>query len=685
GTEDDVIFGDAGDDLIEGNPGRDLLWGGDDNDTMYGNGGEDRLFGQLGDDYLHGGAGRDFLLADAGNDELLGGGGDDLLSGGPDSSNGFLEFVGVNGSIRTATGSTNYAPRFFGDRLDGGSGHDLVLGGNVTLTAALGGPLSSQEQLAYDVFVDLLRELVDAYQASLTSPVPDDVAFVDYLKTITTAISGSQPDGDDILFGGSENDLLIGHDGADYLFGDYGRDTLISYRIGTVAVLTQDWVEGGPDDDRLLCGTHADNVLIGGTSDLNLQRTLTYAGQPRPIAVAGGYIVPSCVMDETPTLDPIVPVELHGQKFLDRNGNQVRDPDEPGLNGWIIELRDPEGDIVATTTTMDMDLNQDGVIDPLAETGLFWFVDETVGGLVPNLDPGTYQLTESQRNGFSQTLPLGAGPFTLPSGHIMTGVEVMVAPSEFVRGYALTLDSSEIAEGIHFGNAPLGEVRGFKYHDLDGDGTRDAGEPFLVGWQITIQDAQANTQMTMTDAVGRYSFSNLSPGPYTVTETIPLGWVQSQPGINAGYSHSVVVGYGEVVGNLDFGNVQLARVEGSKWEDLDGDGVRDPGEPAPSQPFQLRLTDSQGNQLFTTTNAQGDFTFAGLYPGQYSLSEILPVNWAQTYPTTDLFGTHQFILESGELLDDLQFGNYQQSSVTGLKWHDLNGNGIYDPSAEPVI
>lgn len=685
GDGDDIIFGNDGDDLIEGNRGRDLAWGGNGNDRIFGNEGNDRLFGQTDHDFISGGPGRDVMLGDVGNDELLGGSGDDLISGGSDTSNGFLEFVSVTGSIRSANGVYNYTPLWFGDRADGGSGHDLVLGGNVTLTGLPGGPLSSQEQLAYDVFVDVLRDLVDEYQASLTSPILDEVAFVDYLKSITTPISAGNPDGDDILYGGTENDLVIGHDGADHIFGDHGRDTLIPYRIGTVAVMTTDWIEGGPDDDRLLCGTYADNVMVGGTSDLNLQRTLSASAPYNPVSVGGGYVLPSCVIDETPTLDPVEPVALHGQKFLDRNGNQLRDPDEPGLNGWTIELRDLEGQIIATTVTMDMDLNQDAIIDPMTETGLFWFTDESLEGNVENLQPGTYQITEAPQAGSAQTYPLTSGQYPLPSGQIMTGVEVQTGPSQFVRGYAISLQSDDEATGIAFGNAPLGEVRGFKFNDLNGNGTRDTGEPFLSGWQITLLDANNNTHTTTTDSVGRYSFSNLVPGNYTITESIPLGWVQSTPGLAGGFSHIVPVGFGELVNNLDFGNVQLASVSGSKWEDLNGNSIRDNGEAAPSLPFQMVLTDSLGNPVYATTDVNGDFVFNNLYPGMYTLSEIVPPGWVQTYPTGDSFGQYQFIVESGDVLGDHEFGNYQQSTISGIKWNDINGNGIYEPSSESVI
>src|SRR5262249_32952966 len=90
---------------------------------------------------------------------------------------------------------------------------------------------------------------------------------------------------------------------------------------------------------------------------------------------------------------------LGGQKFDDRNGNGVRDPGEPALNGWTIELVDPAtGAVVATQVTRDIDLNIDGVIDPETERGRYAFA---------GVAPGSYQVREVLQDGWAQTFPAG--------------------------------------------------------------------------------------------------------------------------------------------------------------------------------------------------------------------------------------------------------------------------------------
>jgi len=71
--------------------------------------------------------------------------------------------------------------------------------------------------------------------------------------------------------------------------------------------------------------------------------------------------------------------------------------------------------------------------------------------------------------------------------------------------------------------SPFGRIQGTKWHDLDGDGTWDPGEPALSGWQIYLDinnDGQWDDPepREVTDADGRYAFIDLEPGTYTVAE-----------------------------------------------------------------------------------------------------------------------------------------------------------------------
>jgi uncharacterized repeat protein (TIGR01451 family) len=128
-----------------------------------------------------------------------------------------------------------------------------------------------------------------------------------------------------------------------------------------------------------------------------------------------------------------------------------------------------------------------------------------------------------------------------------------------------------------------GEIHGMKWNDLDGDGVKDPGEPGLPNWTIFLDYdwdgvLDPGEPYTYTDQNGNYVFTGLSSGNYSIDEVHFPGWTQTFP--NSGY-HLVYVGIGGIITGLDFGNTRTAsgEIHGMKWNDLDGDGVKDPGEP----------------------------------------------------------------------------------------------------------
>ncbi|MCK4283453.1 MAG: hypothetical protein KAX44_03980 [Candidatus Brocadiae bacterium] len=79
-----------------------------------------------------------------------------------------------------------------------------------------------------------------------------------------------------------------------------------------------------------------------------------------------------------------------------------------------------------------------------------------------------------------------------------------------------------------------GEIHGSKWHDLNGDGVWDGGEPAVEGWRIYL-DQNGNGRLdvdevsTTTDAGGGYSFTDLPPDTYIVAEELGVGWEQTFP------------------------------------------------------------------------------------------------------------------------------------------------------------
>ena len=71
-------------------------------------------------------------------------------------------------------------------------------------------------------------------------------------------------------------------------------------------------------------------------------------------------------------------------------------------------------------------------------------------------------------------------------------------------------------------------LSGFVYHDANDNGAYDAGERPIPGAAVNLSGKDSKnksvSQSVVTDSDGRYQFSNLPAGTYTIAETQPLGY-----------------------------------------------------------------------------------------------------------------------------------------------------------------
>jgi uncharacterized repeat protein (TIGR01451 family) len=97
-----------------------------------------------------------------------------------------------------------------------------------------------------------------------------------------------------------------------------------------------------------------------------------------------------------------------------------------------------------------------------------------------------------------------------------------------------------------------------------------------------------------------------------------------------------------------------AVVNGMKFNDLNGNGVQDSGEPGLAG-WTIKVTDSNGNIQTTTTDLVGNYSFTVPAPGSYTISEVQQAGWTQTSPTS---GTYSVTVTQGGVVIR-NFGNKQ--------------------------
>jgi hypothetical protein len=269
-------------------------------------------------------------------------------------------------------------------------------------------------------------------------------------------------------------------------------------------------------------------------------------------------------------------------------------------------------------------------------------------------------------------------------------------------------------------------ILGIKFNDLNGDGIRQPNEPGLANIPFLLEPAASANGVfnagtgelsTTTDANGAFSFINLVPGNYQITETaVPANFRTTTP-------NPLAVTLGNTNANIFFGNTAItgSRIVGCKYLDLDGDGFRDGDEPGIKN---VRIyIDSNGNgqrdagEQNTLTDKNGAWSF-NVAPGTYKIREervngingeplernfpqstppnnipVLDVTVApgQTFACAQVGDTPLYQIEINKFRDIDRSGT--RNLVNGVLEPpianvpfilDLNGNGGWDQGSEPI-
>ena len=118
---------------------------------------------------------------------------------------------------------------------------------------------------------------------------------------------------------------------------------------------------------------------------------------------------------------------------------------------------------------------------------------------------------------------------------------------------------------------------------------------------------------------------------------------------------------------VDFLNTQPATISGHKWNDLNGDGVWDGGEPA-LEGWTIELR-KDGVIIYTdVTDGDGYYEFPDLQPGTYTLTEVLLDGWTNTYSPPAV------TVAPGDDSTDNDFGNFELIDKSGHKYEDEDGD-----------
>jgi uncharacterized repeat protein (TIGR01451 family) len=357
----------------------------------------------------------------------------------------------------------------------------------------------------------------------------------------------------------------------------------------------------------------------------------------------------------------------------DTNGNGIQDPGEPGIGGVTVTVTPPTG----------VDIGN-GPGNPVVVT-----TDPDGSWLVTGLAAGSYTIAVTPPSGYNATptnWPSATQTFVVPAN-----TDVLYADFGFTAG-------------------PTGAIGDTIYLDTNGNGTQDPGEPGVPGVTVSLLDSGgAVIATTTTNANGQYSFPGLLDGTYAVAVTdvnnVLAGLVQTEDPDESGVCTTCdnqgtgVVTGGATDNTVDFGYKPAGGSIGNQvWHDVNGDGVRNPGEPG-MQGVTIALwldVDDDGvitpgvdNQVRSTvTDVNGQYQFTGLPHGNYLVQVTdkfgVLAGFEKTSGTAGQDNNSQadpyaVTLSSGSPSNFTADFGYKATvpySISGTVFNDLNNNGV---------
>ena len=410
-------------------------------------------------------------------------------------------------------------------------------------------------------------------------------------------------------------------------------------------------------------------IPANGTLTVNFQATVN-------TPAAGTQVVNSASVTSNESPDPVsstvfdtlTPGSITGFVLADTDGNGSGDQ---GIQGVTISLLNGAGNPI-------LDLGGNPVTTTTGLNGSYAF---------NNLPPGSYQIVESQPSPYFSVSDADGGN-----------------PNHIGNITPLQLFSAQTLSGNNFIEVLPASVTGTVRTDLDDNGSGDSP---LEGVLISLLDASGNPVLDgsnnpitdTTDEFGNYFFGDLLPGTYQIAQTQPTGYasVSDVDGTNPnliGNTTPLTLTPGQNLTGRDFVEIQLGTISGTVRIDIDDNGSGD----EPFEGVTLNLLDAAGNPVLdgsnnpitTLTDEFGNYSFTGVRPGDYCVTQDQPTNYNSV---SDIDGANNNVIGDetpitvlpGQTNSGNDFVEIELGTISGFVRIDTDNNGTGDAPFPGVL
>ncbi len=274
------------------------------------------------------------------------------------------------------------------------------------------------------------------------------------------------------------------------------------------------------------------------------------------------------------------------------------------------------------------------------------------------------------------------------------------------KGCPVTTSVTVVVQGC----ASLGDFVWYDGTNASSNNVQDTGESGIANVSVTLYNNIGRVvATTFTNASGKYLFTNLLPGQYSVGFVTPAGMTPVTQILNTttGSDANILTGRTPLIGlaagenrtDIDAGfkakETGKASIGNRVWLDVNQNGIQDANETYGISGVNITLYRTDGVTVVatTTTDGNGFYTFTNLVPTGYILGFSTPSGYTVTHkdigddkldsdadPITGRTGIYVLLTNENNMTIDM--GVYptvippSTGSIGDFVWEDVNQDGL---------
>jgi len=248
-------------------------------------------------------------------------------------------------------------------------------------------------------------------------------------------------------------------------------------------------------------------------------------------------------------------------------------------------------------------------------------------------------------------------------------------------------------------------INGKLWLDYDADGNINGFDPGISQVPVFLVTCTGQmVQSTLTDSNGDYAFSNVADGDYKLFfNKSSLASEYRFTRIGPGFENSAFADGYTACSSINedsafnAGLTILSSIGDQVWEDINGNGLREPSENGISNVTVNLFNNDDFLVAQTMTNSIGRYIFSDIFPGSYYIeflpnpiyvaTKSVPIPTFRNSDISNASGrnlTQIYEIVADQAINDIDAGFYRCAEFCGTIYYDRNGDNLFQTNENGI-